>query len=291
MNKTVLMIMGGAMVVAVLVAVVVQKKLTPPAEKGGAPAIVTTDVLVTKDSLSVGDELTAENTEWLALPDYAVFSGVITFKEGEEPSVFGKPLRRAVEAGEPVTEKMVVSDAAGGGFMSAKLGQNMRAMAISVSAETSAGGFVAPGDYVDVIVTYQVRVRGEAQEYASSMVQRLASQTVLSNVRVLAVDQETKDAEREAKVGRTVTLEVDKKGAETLALAGTMGELTLALRRLGDKDPVSEVHPLTTDVQVSDVLKRIQKMQDNGAGTSSTVRVYSGENVQNVPVRGAPAQQ
>jgi pilus assembly protein CpaB len=164
----------------------------------------------------------------------------------------------------------------------------MRDVAISVKANTTAGGFVSPGDHVDVILAYGIQIDSDDKKYASFLGKRYASQTILSNIRVLAVDQTAKDETREAKVAKTVTLEVTREQAETLALADRMGDLTLALRRIGDETvvPVKAMN-LTTDTHLSNLLRQLSqiKRQVEEHEKHDFVRVYNGTSVQNVPVQ------
>ena len=288
MNKTVLMIMGGAVVVAILVAMIVQAKLSPKPDKGGAIAQV--EILVANKKLLTGERIQAENVRWQAWPETALYTGVI--KKSDEAdlnnlSIYDTPLRRDIEAGEPIVKQAVISDVKGGGnFLAASLGPGMRAVGLAVKAQTGVGGFVSPGDRVDVIMTYNARISNEIKQISEQVVHKQSSQTVLSNVRVLGVDQTSKNDGQAAKVAKTVTLEVDKEGAEILALAESMGELTLALRRLGEKDDVlDQKTPLTTDVLTSEVLMTLNKMVAGHRAEGNSVRVYSGNTVQNIPVR------
>lgn len=287
MNKSVLMIMGGAVVVAILVAVVVQAKLSPKAEK---TAGTTTEILVANKKLVTGERIKAENVRWQAWPEGSTFKGIIKRSEQEDEkklAVYDTPLRRDVEAGEPLTMQAIISDVKGSGnFLAASIGAGMRAVAIAVKANTSVGGFISPGDHVDVILSYTTRVDADDEEATQAIISKFASQTVLTNVKVLGVDQVSKGEGREAKVPKTVTIEVSREQAEILALADKMGDLSLALRRLGEKDTTADLTtPLTTDATTSEVLLKVNKMMQNAKTNSGTIRVYNGSAVQNVPVR------
>jgi pilus assembly protein CpaB len=292
MNRNVLMIMGGALVVAIIVAMMVQVKLSP--KNGSASA--TTEILVARKKLLVGEKIKPEDVRWQAWPDSAIYTGVYEKKnESDEKKlkIYDSPLRRNLQSGEPITSASIVEDVKGAAnFLAATISPGMRAMAVSVKADTSAGGFVNPGDFVDVILAYSADLPGQLQAAAGTVVNRYAAQTILSNVRVLAVDQVSKE-DREAKPAKTVTLEVDREGAETLALAIRMGDISLALRRIGDLDTAkSVVTPLTTDARTTEVMKTvIQMMNQSGGngGPSNAVRLYNGTAVQNVPVRSIPA--
>jgi pilus assembly protein CpaB len=284
MNKSVLMIMGGALAVALLVAMVVQSRL------GGHDKSSGTEILVANKKLHMGEKIKPADVRWQSWPEAALFKGVIRRSEQKDEkklSVYDAPLRRTVEAGEPVTEQSAISDAKGAkNFLAASIRPGLRAVSVAVRPETAVAGFVGPGDYVDVILSYQPKITGELQQYSADVVQNYASETILSNVRVLAVDQNVKGEDREAKTVKTVTLEVTRPGAETLYLAEKMGEISFSLRRMGDKDGEQEMKSsLTTDMSRSAVIRRVEKIRDKEKTSSDTVRVYSGTGIQNVPVR------
>ena len=113
--------------------------------------------------------------------------------------------------------------------MAAILPAGMRAISTPIREETAAGGFILPNDRVDVILSHKLRVGSKEES---------VSEAVLRNVRVLAIGQEieNKDGEKVA-TGKTATLELSPSQAETLALAQSMGELSLSLRSLAGLDP------------------------------------------------------
>lgn len=288
MNKSVLAIMGGAVIVAILVALIVQAKLSPGV---GSGAVASTEILVASKKLLIGEKIKPEDVRWQAWPESAVFKGMIKRSEQvdeKDLSVYDTPLRRSIESGEPVTLQSVIADVKGGNnFLAASLEPGLRAVGVAVKANTSAGGFLSPGDHVDVVLSYTAKLKGDADKVAGNIVQRYATQTVLSNVRVMAVDQNSKEDEAaEIKVAKTVTLEVTKEGAEILALAESMGDISLALRRLGEKDtPADAATTMVTDATTSEVIRRINALMNKAKTTSNTVRLYSGVTIQNVPVR------
>jgi pilus assembly protein CpaB len=289
MNKSILMIMGGALVVAIFVAMIVQSKL------GGHQKAEGTEVLVAAKKLLIGEKAKKEDVRWQSWPEDAVFKGMIKRadqKDEEKLAVYDAPLRRSVEAGEPITEQAMIADVKGANnFLAASIGPGMRAMSVGVKPETSVAGFISPGDYVDVILSYSPKLSSDLQPYSNDVVQNYASETVLSNVKVLAVDQEAKDEGREAKTVKTVTLEVSKQGAEVLALATNMGDISLSLRHMGDKDSEKDTKSsLTTDISKSLVMKKVADIMEKEKTSSDTIRVYSGTSIQNVPVRAGGKQ-
>lgn len=291
MNKSVLLIMGGALIVAITVALIVQAKLSPKSSGADAPKM--TEILVANKLLVVGDVLNAADLRWQSWPESGLFKGVIR-KTAEKSKIedleeLKAPLRRSIEAGEPVTRQALVPDVKGGNnFLSARIGAGMRAVAISVKANTMVGGFMAPGDHVDVLLSYAPNLPDVPEEMTDQIVRRYASQTILENVKVLAVDQNATDENRPAKVAKTITLEVTQEGAQILALADRMGDLSLALRRIGDKDEPTSVVPITTDATTSAIVKKVNEMNRQNKNAGGTIRMYSGSQIMNVPVRRAP---
>ena len=144
----------------------------------------------------------------------------------------GSVVREPILAGEPIVSRKIVR-AGDSGYMAAYLVPGMRAMAIRVTVETAAGGFILPGDRVDVLLTRETTLSNMgAQESDRS---KFASSTVMQNIKVLAIDQSTRAADDEqAVVGATATLEVGPRDAEALALAKSEGELSLVLRSYAD---------------------------------------------------------
>lgn len=146
----------------------------------------------------------------------------------------GMVVRETILQGEPLVERKLVR---GGdsGFMAVVLQPGMRAMAIPVSVETAAGGFILPGDHVDVLMSRQ-----DQGATGSGGAFRVA--TILRNIRVLAVDQTvTPEADAQTVVGATATLEVGPREAEVLAVAKAAGQLALVLRSYADLDGPSGV--------------------------------------------------
>ncbi len=290
-----MIIMGAALLIAVIVAVVISSL---PKTKPVAEVTPSLEVLVANKVLIKGEKLAAEDVHWQVWPDSVSYTGLIKKSEQADPeklTAYGSPLRHDIEAGEPVTTQSLVLDAKGS-FLSAMLGPGMRAVSIAVKGEAGgAGGFISPGDQVDVILAYSPKLSGPAQTAVSKIVQRYATQIIMRNVKVLAVDQDAKNDAHDPKVAKSVTLEVDETGEQKLALVQQMGEISLSLRRLGEKDdPATDLPPpMITDVNTIDVIKKVNKdigrSQSDGPGYA-TVRMYSGNAVQNLPVRDASPQ-
>ncbi|MFN3669981.1 MAG: Flp pilus assembly protein CpaB [Brevundimonas sp.] len=162
---------------------------------------------------------------------------------GAKADYVGSVVREPILAGEPIVSRKIVR-AGDSGYMAAYLEPGMRAMAIRVTVETAAGGFILPGDRVDVLLTRETTLSNMgAQESDRS---KFASSTVMQNIKVLAIDQSTRAGDDEqAVVGATATLEVGPRDAEALALAKSEGELSLVLRSYADTGgPSGRVAPV-----------------------------------------------
>ena len=279
MNKNIIIVLAGGFVIALLVAIIVQASFGKKVDM--------IEIAVASVALPLGTELTAQNVKWKKVSPDSVFDGSIQRVGNKQVGEMVKGrLRRDLAANEPIlTSALVMSGQ--GNVLAATMKSGMRATAIKVSAESMVGGFINPGDRVDVILTYQVNQSSDAEGASmENPVERHATETVLENVRILAVDQTSRKEDDKAKVGRTVTLEVDQQGAEKLALATEMGDLSLALRALGDTETkTSRKNRMTTDVQISSVLQEINRNKRRTGGNSNIVRIYSGDTVENITVR------
>ncbi len=196
------------------------------------------DVLVAAADLPVGQLLRPGDIKWQPWPQDLAPAGAMT-RDGAPNAAKefeGALVRMSFLGGEPIRkEKLVKAD--GSGFMSAILPSGMRALAISIDTRgaTSAGGFILPNDRVDVLRIYRDE---EASKAGGSDVQ--VAETVLSNIRVLAIGQNVQERQGERVVtGETATLELSPSQTETLALAQRTGQLSLALRSLADAKQVA----------------------------------------------------
>jgi pilus assembly protein CpaB len=235
MDRKRVIVLAVALVAACCAALLVRGMLgggTPKVEAKTAPEIAMSEVLVANTNLTPGQAVVIDQVRWEKWPTTAVDSSFITHGAvgSAEEAIKGTVVRAPVLAGQPIVGTALVhADASG--FMAAMLTEGMRAVSINVSAETGAGGFILPNDRIDVI---QSRKVGES----------VVSKTILSNLRVLAVDQ-TFHQEKDAKtvIGKTATLEVTPDQAELLYNAQTGGTLSLSLRPLGDNQLVASAAP------------------------------------------------
>jgi pilus assembly protein CpaB len=185
-------------------------------------------VLVAQRALPTGTIITADSTSFQSWPEELVKDAYYLDGSADMTKLVGTVVRFPITAGQPVTKGALVAPG-DRGFLAAALGPGMRAVTISVKADTSVGGFVFPGDRVDLVLTQTVKGDGMPLK---------AAETFLRNLRVLATDQrvenETMDGKTVVKIFRTVTLEVTPRIAEKIAVAQEIGEINLSLRSLAD---------------------------------------------------------
>lgn len=234
MDKKKLMLLLGALVVAIGTAMAARTMFAgasaPQAEAAQVPQ--GPKVLVAQRALPVGTIITADSISFQAWPKEMIQDAYFLDGEADMNKLLGTVVRYPVTAGQPVTQGALVSPG-DRGFLAAALGPGMRAVTIPVSARTGVAGFVFPGDHVDLVLTQTVR----GNDGGSSGTLK-AAETILRNVRVLATDQSTETEIVEGKTVvrgfRSITVEVTPKIAEKVAVAQTLGTISLALRSLAD---------------------------------------------------------
>jgi pilus assembly protein CpaB len=194
-----------------------------------APKIASIEVLVAKSDIAVGQAVSPGDMQWQEWPINAATGNFIrkTDRPNAIETLSGSIARAPFVGGEPIREVKLVN-AKGSGFMAAILPSGMRAISTQISPETGAGGFILPNDHVDVILT-----RRDADKTAGGDTH--SSETILTNVRVLAIDQNVQEKDgQKVVVGKTATLELTPAQTETLALSQQLGTLALALRSITD---------------------------------------------------------
>jgi len=226
MNKKKVLLLGlGLCLVIVLLFSGGEEKA--PAVSAKAPVVIENKILVAKHRLPQGLFLKSDHVEWVSWPKNKVHAAYITKKESLPDTFYKSVVRFPLTAGEPLTEEKIVHPGQRG-FLAATLPSGMRAVSIKVKEDTGISGFVFPGDRVDVLLTQEIRNPDDEQRPM-----RYASETLLTNLRVLAVDQSFKTPnEANPNVAKTVTLEVSPEHAEVIAVAQDLGDLSLSLRSL-----------------------------------------------------------
>jgi pilus assembly protein CpaB len=201
-----------------------------PAEAPPVAQLPTTEILVAKTDIGLGQSVKPEDLQWQNWPATSAGGSLISRASRAEAirEIVGSIARAPFIAGEPIREQKLVK-ANGSGFMAAILPTGYRAISTEISPETGAGGFILPNDRVDVILSRRDKNPDKAG------LDLINSEIILTNIRVLAIDQAPKEKEgMNALVGKTVTLELKPDQAETLARSRQSGTLALALRSITD---------------------------------------------------------
>jgi pilus assembly protein CpaB len=235
MKKARLVVLGIAVVAGGGAALLAgRSEAPPPVAPPPVAAIDTVDILVAKKDVNIGQVIQAPDMGWISWPIASASPQFV--RRTERPDAIeqlaGAITRVPIANGEPLRESKLIK-AKGSGYMAAILPEGMRAVSTEISAETGAGGFILPNDRVDVILS-----RRDKETERLTGVESMTAETLLSDIRVLAIDQnvEEKNGQRVV-VGKTATLELTPRQVELLAMGRLMGTLSLSLRSLVDSDP------------------------------------------------------
>lgn len=235
MNSRKLMLMAGALVFALLSAMLARNLVgggtAQPAQAAATPVATGPEVLVATRSLPAGTIITPDAFRYQPWPNELVQQAYFIRGTTDQQTLNGTVVRFPITAGQPITQGALVKPG-DRGFLAAALAPGMRAVTISVSMASGVAGFVFPGDRVDILLTQTVAGGGDGEPLK-------AAETIVRNVRVLATDQKTdKSVDDTGKTVVTafsnVTLEATPKLSEKIAVAQTMGSLSLSLRPIAD---------------------------------------------------------
>jgi pilus assembly protein CpaB len=229
-------------------------------------------VLVARVAIGRGQILKAADFGWQPWPQEGVTQAYIV--KGREPAAAfaGRVALQAFVVGEPIIKSQIIAPG-DRGFLAAVLHPGMRAVSVPVNASSGIAGFILPGDRVDVLITHSLPVAGAGGQ----QLERKAAETILHNVRVIAIDQRLESKRGEAMPAHTVTLEVTPKQSQILALASDLGQLSLSLRSLvvqndqtsSDGKSVAAAEGFTLDSDVSRLIADDQVTIIRGGNTST----------------------
>jgi pilus assembly protein CpaB len=211
---------GTAMLVRSFLAQKTAEVEATPLARAAAPQ---KSVLIARGSITRGQILKPQDFSWQVWPEGGIDKNYILAGTRTTDAFAGWVARDPFSPGEPITEVKIVAPGSRG-FLAAALSPGMRAVSVPVTATSGISGFVFPGDQVDILITH--RLAGNADNSHE------AAETVLHNVRVIAVDQKLDSKNGEALVAHTATLEVTPKQSEIIAVATEIGKLSLSLRSL-----------------------------------------------------------
>lgn len=211
------------------------------------------DILVARSTISVGTKVEAQHIDRQPWPSHLVLPDFIVSDGEKDTDITGMVTRGTFQAREPII-RTKLANPNDPSFLAAALEPGMRAVTISVDMLSSVGGFVFPGDRVDVLLNHQVETgylkptdeRGREQE---SVVELLSA-----NLKVIALDQQASIQDGQGpRVPSSITLEVNRQEAQKLKLAESLGRLTLALRSFDPEDPNKADDGQTTPVTKADI--------------------------------------
>src|SRR5919112_5178369 len=227
-----LALLVGALVIAVITAVMAKNMFAGAGAQQAAAQTVPLGpkVLVAKKALPVGTIIDADSFSYQPWPKELMQTAYYVEGQPDAKNLAGTVVRYAITAGQPVTRGALVGPQ-DRGFLAAALGAGMRAITVPVNISSGVAGFVFPGDHVDMMLTQQVEGGGDGPALK-------VTETIIRNLRVLATDQRITDKDEDGKTQvRTfsnVTLEVTPRIAEKIAVAQSLGSLTLSLRSIAD---------------------------------------------------------
>ena len=265
MNVKKIMLLVGALVIAAVTAIMAKNMFAGAGAEQAQAAAATQvapagpKVMVARKALPVGTIIDAESLTFQPWPKEMMQSAYYT--EGEPDAdmsrLLGTVVRYPITAGQPLTRGAVVGPQ-DRGFLAAALGPGMRAITVPVNATTGVGGFVFPGDRVDVMLTQEVAGGGDGPALK-------VTETIIRNVRVLATDQRVdskgEDGKTEVKTFSNVTFEVTPRIAEKIAVAQSLGSLSLSLRSIADNSAELERAIASGDVKVPEGVNPAQERQ------------------------------
>jgi pilus assembly protein CpaB len=287
-----------AIMLAVGTAILVRSWLAQRATEATAapmppPALPQKSVLVARGPIARGQILKPADLVWQPWPEAGIDRAYI--QSGTKPidALAGWVAREPFVPGEPITEAKIVAPGSRG-FLAAVLRSGMRAVSVPVTPTSGISGFVSPGDQVDMLVSETL----PSSDSNSNALQRKGAETVLQDLRVLAVDQKLDSKAGEAVVAQRVTLEVTPKQAEEIAVASEMGKLSLSLRSLvaapgeetgADSSDAAGSGTFTLDSEVSRLLPKPPTPKDNPR--ADVITVLRGSSKSETSVESQPASR
>ena len=252
----------GALVIAVVTAIMAKNMFagaSAPQAAAAQAVPVGPRVLVAKKALPVGTIIDADSFTFQPWPKELMQSAYYMdgSTDSNPASLMGQVVRYPITAGQPVTRGSLVGPQ-DRGFLAAALTAGMRAITVPVNTSSGVAGFVFPGDHVDLVLTSNVEGGGDGPTLK-------VSETIIRNIRVLATDQRTdekdKDGKTTVKTFSNVTLEVTPRIAEKIAVAQSLGTLSLSLRSIADNGADVERAVASGEVKVPEGTNPAQEKQ------------------------------
>lgn len=255
--------------------------IAPEAAPAQPPPPLMVRTLVAARPIPAGSLLRAEDLGVREVPTGEAGEGVLRDTAEVRAELAGALVRRYLEAGERIAMGDVLRPR-DRGFLAAVLRPNMRAITVGVDAITGAAGLIWPGDRVDLLLTQSL------DESVAQLSRRVVGETVLRDVRVIAVDQQLTqgaagaNASPEGKIARTVTLEVTPEEAERVAVAGQLGRLSLTIRAMAADQPGTAPEPERRSVFGGDVSPALSQTDAVERPVGARMRIIQGDERQEV---------
>lgn len=247
-------------------------------------------VLVARTDIKRGQILRPDEMVWQAWPEGGLDKNYVVMGTKTPESYAGWVARNPLAGGEPITESKIIAPG-NRGFLAAVLQPGTRAISVPVTVTSGISGFIFPGDQVDLLITHPIPVMTSASDQNKQQsYEHKVAETVLRNIRVIAIDQRLESKAGEAVVAHTATLEVTPKQSEVIALATEIGKLSLSLRSLvpgasdqpdeivaekGNKatpdSPLATAASYTVDSEVSTLLPKHSAGKDGSESATVTI--------------------
>jgi len=234
-NRQTLIALGVAIVLGLVAVFLANNFLS--AKQQQAYAGGTTKIAVATTPLAYGNDITPDKVRFVDYPNSSIPTGAFTNATQLMPAGQKRVALMPIGLNEPILTGKI-SAVGAGASLAALLPAGMRAASVRINDVSGVAGFVQPNDSVDVLITRQMADAGNTQQ----------TDVLLQNVRVIAIDQQAKNADGTPKVGRTATLEVNPLDAQKLALAQEVGSLSLVLRKPGEQN-----NPVVETVSMNDL--------------------------------------
>lgn len=222
------------------------------------------NVLVAKADLPSGLIVKRDHMEWKPWPEKGIGKNFLMEGRDKMEDVVDSVVRGGIVTGEPIVKGRVIKPG-DRGFMAAVLKPDMRAISVKVKVDNSVSGFIKPGDHIDLLLSHTV-----TPTTSEPPTPHRIAETILSDLRVIAVDQTSNDQNGQASVSRTITLEVTQKQSEIVTVAKNVGALSFVLRSLP-----------RPDAKANQVAKRVNRRS----------RTWDSEASRVLPSVGAPKNQ
>ncbi|HTC18594.1 MAG TPA: Flp pilus assembly protein CpaB [Stellaceae bacterium] len=280
-----LMLLAAAMGLSLITALIV-RGWVENSRQDAAPAVVEapkvgTMVLVAAKPLPAGHFIKDEDLKWQSWPDDNLSSTYLLQSAINTDAIVGSVARAGIAAGEPITDDRIVKKG-DRGFLAAIVTPGYRAITVTMTSNAGLSGLAIPGDRVDVLLTVT------APSQVKDQPDRKFTETVMQDIRVLAVDQKINDQSDDSVMARTATLEVTPKQAEMVTLMQELGKMSMTLRSVGSAENDAQPHKptLTSDNEAMSVLGMNRGGPSNGIdvvrGTERTTIYVSGHTVHSV---------